>query len=88
MENVIIMGNFIFCPLHQMPLLGNDCQECEYIRKDEETYYCVCEPAEEDQTSAEEFDLKKLINIMIDLLYEGQTSLRKEELIKILDQDM
>ena len=87
MEKVVLMGNFIFCPLHQMPILGNECQECQYIRKIEEDYFCVCEP-EEDQTSADEFDLKRLINIMIDLLYEGQTSIKREELINILDQEL
>ncbi|MEN6328332.1 MAG: hypothetical protein ABFD18_19255 [Syntrophomonas sp.] len=87
MEKVILMGNFIFCPMQQMPRLGNECQECQFLSKTEENYYCVCELGEEEQTSAGEFDLKELINIMIDLLYKGQTSLKKEELIKILDQD-
>lgn len=85
MENIIIMGNFNFCPLHQMPVLGNDCQECEYIRKVEADFFCICEP--EEDASSDEFDLKQLINIMIDLLYAGQTSIKREELISILDQE-
>lgn len=83
MQNIIIMGNFNFCPMRQMPVLGNDCEDCEHIRKDEETYFCVCE----EETSLDEFDLKQLINIMIDLLYEGQTTIKREELINILDQE-
>lgn len=88
MKRIIIMGNFIFCPMHQMPLLGNECQGCQFVSKIEEEYFCVCKPEEESQTPMDEFDLKELINILVDLLYEGQTSINKEEFIKILEQKL
>ncbi len=37
----VIMGNFIFCLLCEMPVMGNDCHGCEYLIKEEEIYYCT-----------------------------------------------
>ncbi|MDD2620556.1 MAG: hypothetical protein PHC92_07815 [Syntrophomonadaceae bacterium] len=85
MEKLITIGNFIFCPLHQIPLLGIECQKCEYVSIIEENHFCICELEEECQTPAEEFDIKELINIFVDLLYSGKTSLKREELKKILE---
>ncbi|MDD3270369.1 MAG: hypothetical protein PHX14_13705 [Syntrophomonadaceae bacterium] len=88
MEKLILMGNFIFCPIYERPLLGIECQECQFISKIDENYFCNCEPEEESQTPPEEFDIKELINIFVDLLYSGQTSLKREELMKLFGYDL
>ena len=40
-KSEIIMGNFIFCLLRDMPVMGNDCRGCEYILQEGDTFYCT-----------------------------------------------
>ncbi|NLO21104.1 MAG: hypothetical protein GX119_03800 [Syntrophomonadaceae bacterium] len=49
MKSEIIMGNFIFCLLRHMPVMGNDCHGCEYILQEGDTYYCTLEEEESDK---------------------------------------
>ncbi len=44
----IIMGNFIFCSLGEIPVMGNDCQGCEFLIQEEELYYCTHSEEDED----------------------------------------
>ncbi len=48
MKSEIIMGNFIFCLLKDLAVMGNDCQGCEYILQEGESYYCTVEEEESE----------------------------------------
>ncbi|KUG04513.1 hypothetical protein ASZ90_018104 [hydrocarbon metagenome] len=41
MKREITLGNFIFCLLNEMPVMGNDCQGCEFIIQEEGIYFCT-----------------------------------------------
>lgn len=83
MALLVTMGNFIFCPLMQSPILSNTCIECEYIRKDSDLHYCTY--VQENQQP--EFAVKDLIVTLLNLMEEGKTSVGPAELKSILNLD-
>jgi hypothetical protein len=83
MDKPILLGNFIFCSLQQMPLLGNDCQACEYIRSLENEYFCVYE-AEEENYPEDSYPVRTVIEVLLDMLAAGQKDLRLDELESLL----
>ncbi len=82
LERPIILGNFIFCPLQEMPLLGNDCQACEFVRKEEDRYFCLFE-AKEDSSDGS-YPIKTIIDVLLDRLLAGQKDLCLDELETLL----
>ncbi|MDD2510141.1 MAG: hypothetical protein PHG94_03315 [Syntrophomonas sp.] len=83
MEKPILLGNFIFCSLQQVPLLGNDCQACDYLRSRENEHFCIYE-AEVENGSADIYQVRAVIEVLLDLLAVGQKDLRLEELESLL----
>ena len=79
----ILMGNFIFCSLRQVPVLGLECQGCEFITSTEGSHYCICEN-EEYKHSGEEYSIKELINILLDELVQGKMTVSRDELENLL----
>ncbi len=45
----VTMGNFIFCSLCETPVMGNDCQGCEFLIQEEEINYCTHSEEDDDE---------------------------------------
>lgn len=82
MDRQIIIGNFNLCPLTQSPTLGTACLECEYMRNIEEELFCICE----DDENRDELSVKEIINILLDLLTVGCTTINRDEIKRIITE--
>ena len=80
MDRQIIIGNFNLCPLTQSPTLGTACLECEYIKNMAEEFYCICE----DDENQDELSVKEIINMLLDLLTAGYTTINRDEIKRII----
>ncbi|MEN6347884.1 MAG: hypothetical protein ABFD08_00595 [Syntrophomonas sp.] len=82
MENLIIIGNFNFCPSRQMPIIGVECLQCEYMKKVDEEYFCTCE---DSRLNEDGISIKEFINILLDLLAAGEIIVEREKILKIIE---
>lgn len=80
MDTPIIINNFNLCPLTQVPTLGTECLECEYMQVVAEEYFCICE----DDENRDELSVKEIIMVLVNLLSDGRTTIGRDELIRQL----
>ena len=80
MERQVFISNFNFCPLMQSPTLGSACLECEHMNKVEEEYFCICE----EEENPDQLSVREIINVLLDLLTEGYTTIDRNEISGII----
>ncbi len=80
MDREIIVTNFNFCPLIQSAVLGMACLECEHVNNIEEQFFCTCEEDEDKDQLA----VKDIINKLLDLLAAGQSTVNRDEIIRMI----
>ncbi len=80
MDRKIIIDNFNLCPLTQSTTLGTACLDCEHMKKIGKEYFCTCE----DEEHQDELSVKEIINILLDLLIAGHTTIDRDGIIRII----
>lgn len=80
-RNTIILNNFNLCPLIELPVLGTECVQCEHINNVEEEFFCTYEGRENPDGQP----IKEIINKLLDLLVTGQTTMTKDEIIRMIN---
>jgi len=80
-RNTIIINNFNLCPLTESPVLGTECLQCEHINNVEEEFFCTYEAGE----ILDGLPVKEIIDKLLDLLVTGQTTVTKDEIIRMIN---
>lgn len=80
MERQIIINSFNLCPLTQSTTLGIGCLECEYMTSTEEEFFCTCE----DDENQNGLLVKDIINMLLDLLMAGYTTIDRDEIKRMI----
>ena len=79
--NTIIVNNFNLCPVTDSPVLGTECLHCEHMNSIEEEFFCTYEAGE----NLDGLPVRKIIDELLDLLVTGQTTVSKDEIIRIIN---
>jgi len=79
MERPIVINNFNLCPLTQLPTLGTECLQCEHMNNNEAEYFCIY-----DEDSQAGLPIKEIIDILLDLLVAGKSTISQDELMRII----
>ena len=80
-SNTIILNNFNLCPLTESPVLGTECLQCEHMNSIDEEFFCTYEAG----GNLDGLVVKEIIDKLLDLLETGQTTVSKDEIIRIIN---
>ncbi len=80
-KTILVLNNFNLCPLTESPVLGTECLQCEHINNIEEEYFCTYEVGE----NSDGLPVKEIIYKLLDLLMTGQTTVTKNEIIRMIN---
>lgn len=82
MERIIVMGNFILCPMHDAPVISNSCRDCEHISAVGEELHCTYD----ESLYSEELRIVELITLLLELLETGKTRISLPELERLFPE--
>ena len=79
-KTIIILNNFNLCPLTESPVLGTECLQCEHMNSIDEEFFCGYEAGE----NLDGLPVKEIIDKLLDLLVTGQTTVTKDQIIRMI----
>lgn len=80
-KTIIVLNNFNLCPQTDSPVLGTECLQCEHINSIDEEFFCTFEAGD----NLDELPVKEIIDKLLDLLMSGQTTVHKDEIIRMIN---
>lgn len=79
-KTILVLNNFNLCPLTESPVLGTECLQCEHMNSIEEEFFCTYAAGE----NPDALSIREIINRLLDLLVTGQTTVTKDEIIRMI----
>lgn len=80
-KTIIILNSFNLCPLAESSVLGTECLQCEHLNSIDEEFFCTYEAGE----NPDGLPVKEIISKLLDLLVNGQTTVTKDEIIRMIN---